>query len=131
MEPSRSNPAVHPCVEVRSNALGQRARKLVGAHQRGPAPEIRCHATLPVRACFSSAAPEDQPPRPLPVEDIATVTTKFPRNQAAIAGIGATEFSKDSEASVFSLAARAVKAAVADAGLGVEGHRRIGDIRAQ
>jgi acetyl-CoA acetyltransferase len=45
------------------------------------------------------------------------VTTKFPRNQAAIAGIGATEFSKDSGVSVFSLAARAVKAAVADAGL--------------
>ena len=45
------------------------------------------------------------------------MTTKFPRNQAAIAGIGATEFSKDSGVSVFSLAARAVKAAVADAGL--------------
>ena len=41
----------------------------------------------------------------------------FPRSQAAIAGIGCTEFSKDSGMSTFGLAARAVKAAVADAGL--------------
>jgi hypothetical protein len=54
------------------------------------------------------------------VEDVARVTTKFPRNQAAIAGVGATEFTKHSGASVFSLAARAVKAAVADAGLKVK-----------
>jgi len=44
---------------------------------------------------------------------------QFPRSQAAIAGIGCTEFSKDSGVSVFALAARAVKAAVADAGLEV------------
>jgi len=42
---------------------------------------------------------------------------RFPRGQAAIAGIGCTEFSRDSGVSVFTLAARAVKAAVADAGL--------------
>ncbi len=44
---------------------------------------------------------------------------QFPRSQAAIAGIGCTEFSKDSGVSVFNLAARAVKAAVQDAGLEV------------
>jgi acetyl-CoA acetyltransferase len=43
--------------------------------------------------------------------------SKFPRAQAAIAGIGCTEFSRDSGVGVFTLAARAVKAAVADAGL--------------
>lgn len=43
--------------------------------------------------------------------------SKFPQGQAAIAGIGCTEFSKDSGVSVFTLAARAVKAAVEDAGL--------------
>jgi acetyl-CoA acetyltransferase len=41
----------------------------------------------------------------------------FPRGQVAIAGIGCTEFSRDSGVSVFSLATRAVKDAVADAGL--------------
>ena len=45
--------------------------------------------------------------------------SQFPRSQAAIAGIGCTEFSKDSGVSVFNLAARAVKAAVHDAGLEV------------
>jgi acetyl-CoA acetyltransferase len=44
-------------------------------------------------------------------------TSTFPRSRAAIAGIGCTEFSKDSGMSTFGLAARAVKAAVADAGL--------------
>ena len=44
---------------------------------------------------------------------------QFPRSEAAIAGIGCTEFSKDSGVSVFDLAARAVKAAVQDAGLQV------------
>jgi acetyl-CoA acetyltransferase len=44
-------------------------------------------------------------------------TSRFPRGQAAIAGIGCTEFSRDSGVGVFTLAARAVKAAVADAGL--------------
>jgi acetyl-CoA acetyltransferase len=44
-------------------------------------------------------------------------TSQFPRSKAAIAGIGCTEFSKDSGMSTFGLAARAVKAAVADAGL--------------
>ena len=44
-------------------------------------------------------------------------TSQFPRAQAAIAGIGCTEFSKDSGMSTFGLAARAIKAAVADAGL--------------
>ena len=44
-------------------------------------------------------------------------TSRFPRSQAAIAGIGCTEFSKDSGMSTFGLAAQAVKAAVADAGL--------------
>jgi acetyl-CoA acetyltransferase len=43
--------------------------------------------------------------------------TRFPRGQAAIVGIGCTEFSRDSGVGVFTLAARAVKAAVADAGL--------------
>ena len=42
-----------------------------------------------------------------------------PNSEAAIAGIGCTEFSKDSGVSVFNLAARAVKAAVRDAGLEV------------
>ena len=46
----------------------------------------------------------------------------FPRSQAAIAGIGCTEFSRDSGVSVFALAGRAIKAAVADAGL------QVGDI---
>jgi acetyl-CoA acetyltransferase len=45
------------------------------------------------------------------------MTAQFPRSQAAIAGIGCTEFSKDSGVSVFALAARAIKAAVQDAGL--------------
>jgi acetyl-CoA acetyltransferase len=45
--------------------------------------------------------------------------TKFPRSQAAIAGIGCTEFSRDSGVSVFRLATRAIKVAVADAGLRV------------
>jgi acetyl-CoA acetyltransferase len=43
--------------------------------------------------------------------------SQFPRSKAAIAGIGCTEFTKDSGMSTFGLAARAVKAAVADAGL--------------
>lgn len=42
---------------------------------------------------------------------------RFPRGEAAIVGIGCTEFSKDSGVGVFTLAARAVKAAVEDAGL--------------
>jgi acetyl-CoA acetyltransferase len=42
---------------------------------------------------------------------------RFPRSQAAIVGIGCTEYAKDSGVSPFALAARAVKAAVADAGL--------------
>ena len=45
--------------------------------------------------------------------------SKFPRSQAAIAGIGCTEFSRDSGVSVFTLATRAIKAAVEDAGLKV------------
>jgi acetyl-CoA acetyltransferase len=45
---------------------------------------------------------------------------RFPRGQSAIAGIGCTEFSRDSGVGVFTLAARAVKAAVADAGLELE-----------
>jgi acetyl-CoA acetyltransferase len=48
--------------------------------------------------------------------------SKFPRSQAAVVGIGCTEFSRNSGVSVFTLAARAVKSAVADAGL------KIGDI---
>jgi acetyl-CoA acetyltransferase len=44
-------------------------------------------------------------------------TTTFPRSQSAIVGIGCTEYSKNSGVSTFALAARAVKAAVADAGL--------------
>ena len=44
-------------------------------------------------------------------------TRGFPRGQVAIVGIGCTEFSRDSGVSVFTLATRAVKAAVADAGL--------------
>lgn len=42
---------------------------------------------------------------------------RFPRGAAAIVGIGCTEFSKDSGVGVFTLASRAVRAAVADAGL--------------
>ena len=42
---------------------------------------------------------------------------RFPRSQAAIVGIGCTEFSRDSGVSVFALATKAIKAAVADAGL--------------
>jgi acetyl-CoA acetyltransferase len=45
--------------------------------------------------------------------------SRFPRSQAAVVGIGCTEFSRNSGVSVFALAARAVKAAVADAGLKV------------
>jgi acetyl-CoA acetyltransferase len=41
----------------------------------------------------------------------------FPRSRAAIVGIGCTEYSRSSEVSAFALAVRAVKAAVADAGL--------------
>ena len=47
------------------------------------------------------------------------MTSQFPRSQAAIVGIGCTEFSKNSGVSTFALAARAVKAAVQDAGLHV------------
>ncbi|SFF96895.1 Acetyl-CoA acetyltransferase [Novosphingobium sp. CF614] len=47
---------------------------------------------------------------------------RFPRGQAAIVGIGCTEFSKDSGVSTFALATRAIRAAIADAGL------EIGDI---
>jgi acetyl-CoA acetyltransferase len=47
---------------------------------------------------------------------------RFPRGQSAIVGIGCTEYSRDSGVSVFSLAAEAIKHAVADAGL------TIGDI---
>lgn len=43
--------------------------------------------------------------------------SRFPRGEAAIVGIGCTEFSRDSGVSVFNLATEAVKAAVADAGL--------------
>jgi acetyl-CoA acetyltransferase len=46
--------------------------------------------------------------------------SRFPRAQAAIVGIGCTEFSRDSGVGVFTLATRAVKAAVADAGLRLE-----------
>jgi acetyl-CoA acetyltransferase len=42
---------------------------------------------------------------------------RFPRGQAAIAGIGCTEFSKASGVTTFALAARAIKAAIEDAGL--------------
>src|SRR5262249_23511955 len=44
-------------------------------------------------------------------------TPRFPRGEAAIVGIGCTDYSKDSGVSAFALAARAVKAAVADARL--------------
>jgi acetyl-CoA acetyltransferase len=46
--------------------------------------------------------------------------SRFPRAEAAIVGIGCTEFSRDSGVGVFALATRAVKAAVADAGLRLE-----------
>jgi acetyl-CoA acetyltransferase len=45
--------------------------------------------------------------------------TRFPRAQAAVVGIGCTEFSRDSGVGVFTLAAKAVTAAIADAGLDV------------
>ncbi len=44
-------------------------------------------------------------------------TSRFPRGQVAIVGIGCTEYSRDSGVGVFTLATRAVKAAVEDAGL--------------
>jgi acetyl-CoA acetyltransferase len=47
-------------------------------------------------------------------------TSRFPRGQVAIVGIGCTEFSKDSGVGVFSLAVDAVKAAVADAGITID-----------
>jgi acetyl-CoA acetyltransferase len=47
-------------------------------------------------------------------------TSRFPRAQAAIVGIGCTEFSRDSGVGVFTLATKAVTAAVADAGLSIE-----------
>ena len=43
--------------------------------------------------------------------------SRFPRAEVAIVGVGATPFSRDSGVGVFTLAARAVKAALADAGL--------------
>jgi acetyl-CoA acetyltransferase len=43
--------------------------------------------------------------------------SRFPRGQVAIVGIGCTEFTKDSGVGVFTLAARAVRAAIEDAGL--------------
>jgi acetyl-CoA acetyltransferase len=43
--------------------------------------------------------------------------SSFPRSQAAIVGIGCTEYSRRSEVSAFALTVHAVKAAVADAGL--------------
>lgn len=46
-----------------------------------------------------------------------TDAARFPRGEVAIAGIGCTEFSRDSGVGVFDLAARSVTAAVADAGL--------------
>lgn len=49
-----------------------------------------------------------------------TDPTRFPRGEVAIVGIGCTEFSKDSGVGVFTLAADAVMAAVADAGLDVD-----------
>jgi acetyl-CoA acetyltransferase len=45
------------------------------------------------------------------------VSGQFPSKQAAIVGIGATDFSKDSGRSELSLALEAVLAAVDDAGL--------------
>jgi acetyl-CoA acetyltransferase len=48
---------------------------------------------------------------------VGKTKSRFPRGQAAIVGIGCTEFSKDSGVSTFALAARAVKAAIKDAGL--------------
>jgi acetyl-CoA acetyltransferase len=48
--------------------------------------------------------------------------SRFPRGQAAIVGIGCTEFSKDSGVSTFTLATRVIRKAIEDAGL------KIGDI---
>jgi acetyl-CoA acetyltransferase len=48
---------------------------------------------------------------------VSQTASMFPRSQAAIAGIGCTEFSRDSGVSVFTLATRAIKAAIEDAGL--------------
>jgi acetyl-CoA acetyltransferase len=50
---------------------------------------------------------------------VSRSASRFPRGKAAIAGIGCTEYSKNSGVSAFALAAKAVKAAVADAGLTV------------
>ena len=51
---------------------------------------------------------------------MSETSSRFPRSQAAIAGIGCTEFSRDSGVSVFALATQAVKAAIADAGMELE-----------
>jgi len=45
---------------------------------------------------------------------------RFPSGQAAIVGIGCTEFSKDSGVSTFALATRAISTAIADAGLKID-----------
>jgi acetyl-CoA acetyltransferase len=44
-------------------------------------------------------------------------STRFPRGEVAVVGIGCTQYSRDSGVSVFKLATEAVKKAVADAGL--------------
>lgn len=48
---------------------------------------------------------------------MSSLATESLANRAAIVGIGATDFSKDSGRSELRLAAEAVQAAVADAGL--------------
>ena len=45
---------------------------------------------------------------------------RFPRGEVAIVGIGCTEYSKDSGVGVFTLATRAIRAALDDAGLAVD-----------
>src|SRR5437763_11479219 len=54
---------------------------------------------------------------PLPPGHRAGMTERTLRDRAAIAGIGQTEFSKESGRSELQLAAEAMRAALADAGL--------------
>ena len=53
-------------------------------------------------------------------------TTPALRDRAAIVGVGYTEFSKNSGVSTLTLALRAIRAAVDDAGLRPERRRRRG-----
>ena len=96
---------------------GRRPRRRARAARKAPAKKA-----APRRPRPDASPPDRQNPCSQGASGARSMTTMgtrsaFPRSQAAIAGIGCTEFSKDSRMSTFGLAARAVKAAVADAGL--------------